>query len=185
MKVPEPSVPAFEASQTKKKMRIEDQEVALQRQLLEFKPEELLLASPWSTLEERARKGGQAKCIQLMRFGFDHCQTLAMKVIQFSFNMYILFYPQSFPHYVIYFSYIKVVVSADSSRWSFNIGTILNNNWNNILFHFNPRKDKKKKKCQLIENNKIQNKWGPIEAIKIDESLLFDRTFDLVLQVIE
>ena len=77
----------------------------------------------------------------------------------------------------------QVTVPRDSLRWSLNIGCGAHGNWEDVLFHFNPRREKRKNRHQLILNDKKESKWGLIEAIVIDDSLLFGRTFEIIIQV--
>jgi hypothetical protein len=74
-------------------------------------------------------------------------------------------------------------VPANSPRWSINVGFPSELSWQNILLHFNPRKEKKKRRYQLLHNNRTDNHWGLIESMLIEEDLLFGRTFELVFQV--
>lgn len=82
---------------------------------------------------------------------------------------------------------LQISVPADSKRWSINIGPSSASQsegaWKNLLFHFNPRSDKRKHKFQLLTNNMKNEQWGLIETTVIEEDLLFGRTFELIVQV--
>lgn len=86
----------------------------------------------------------------------------------------------------------------DSRRWSLNIGPSSNakdtgsgegatasagsGTRKDVLFHFNPRRGKRSHQFQLVMNNLVAMQWGQVEAIVIDEDLLFGRTFELIIQ---
>lgn len=152
----------------------------------DFTPAFLLLSESWSTLTEHANKGGP-KEFQLDNFAFDKKQTLAFKVshdsffICIAFNTYLLIIIICLDIYNTH--YVQLTVPANSPRWSVNIGFPSDLGWQNILLHFNPRKEKKKRRYQLLHNDRTANHWGLIESMLIDEDLLFGRTFELVLQV--
>lgn len=91
----------------------------------------------------------------------------------------------------------QVSVPASSRRWSINIGPstatvsgteeskseLSTGGWHNVLFHFNPRRGKGRDRVRLLTNDMKADRWGLIETAVIEEDLLFNRSFELVVQV--
>lgn len=78
---------------------------------------------------------------------------------------------------------IRFMAPTDSKRFSINIAQPDHDNFNNVLFHFNPRQFERG--GQLVVNNKDEGNWGQSIAIPLSQvPLLFGQTAcTLVIQI--
>lgn len=78
---------------------------------------------------------------------------------------------------------IKFMAPTDSRRFSINITGPDNNDFDSVLFHFNPRH--REKGGQLVVNNKDEGTWGQALAVPLSQlPLMFGQTScTLIIQV--